>query len=55
MHNKLVQYLGENDVVGYLQKAKHHNMVKLIGKLTKKDCEKIYEHYNFACLKEVMR
>ena len=39
---------------GYLQDAKNNNMVKLVEKLTPEDCRKIYNHYNFACLKEVM-
>ena len=32
-----------------------HNMVELVEKLTVEDCKRIYEHYNFACLKEVMQ
>lgn len=55
MHNRLVKHLGVSNVVEYLQSAKHHRMVELVNKLTKKDCEKIYEHYNFACLKEVVQ
>ncbi|MEC1760570.1 ATP-dependent nuclease [Schinkia azotoformans] len=54
MHDKLVKYLGTEDIVGYLQDAKHYHMVELVEKLTDADCKKIYEHYNFACLKEVM-
>ena len=31
----------------------HNNMVELVEKLTPEDCTRIFEHYNFACLKEV--
>lgn len=56
MHDKMIEYLPEanGDAIGYLQDAKNKHMVKLAGKLTREDCKKIYEHYNFACLKEVM-
>jgi len=53
LHDKLVEYLGENPVK-YLQDAKHHHIVELIKKLTNKDCRVIYAHYNFACLKAVV-
>lgn len=54
MHDELVAYLGEKDVVTYLQSAKHYHMVELVEKITDADCKKIYEHYNFSCLKEVV-
>lgn len=56
IHDKMVQYLPEadGDPIGYLQDAKNNNMVKLVEKLTTEDCRTIYNHYNFACLKEVM-
>lgn len=56
IHDQMVEYLPEadGDPIGYLQDAKNNNMVKLVEKLTRKDCETIYEHYNFACLKKVM-
>lgn len=56
IHNKMVEYLpkAEGDVIGYLQDAKNNHMVELAEKLTKEDCKCIFEHYNFACLKEVM-
>lgn len=54
LHDKLVEHLGTDDVVTYLQDAKHYHMVELIEKLTDEDCRAIYEHYNFACLKEVI-
>ena len=56
IHAQMVQYLPEadGDPIGYLQDAKNNNMVKLVKKLTTKDCQAIYNHYNFACLKEVM-
>lgn len=43
------------NVVNYLQEAKCYNMAKMIKYLTDEDCYKIYEHYNFACLKEVTK
>ena len=37
-----------------IEKIKKNHMVELVEKLTSEDCKAIYEHYNFACLKEVM-
>lgn len=56
IHDQMVKYLPEadGDPIGYLQDAKNNNMVKLVEKLTPEDCRTIYNHYNFACLKEVM-
>lgn len=54
LHDELVGYLGDNPVE-YLQDAKHYHMVELIEKLSDADCRKIYNHYNFACLKEVAK
>ena len=54
MHERLVSLLGVDDPVDYLQDSKHYNMVELIGKLSDEDCRNIYNHYNFACLKEVV-
>jgi len=56
IHEQLVEYLSEaeGDPVKYLQDAKNIHMVELVEKLTSEDCKTIYEHYNFACLKEVM-
>lgn len=55
IHTKMVEYLtqAEGDVIGYLQDAKNNHMVELVEKLTPEDCKCIFEHYNFACLKEV--
>lgn len=53
LHDKLVEYLGTSPVE-YLQDAKHYHMVELIEKLSEADCRAIYNHYNFACLKEVV-
>lgn len=55
LHSKLVKYLPTENVVDYLQDAKHFHMVELIDKLTDADCKKIYNHYNFACLKAVVK
>ena len=57
IHDKMVKYLpqaGEN-IIGYLQEAKKNHMVELVEKLTPEDCIKIFKHYNFACLKEVIK
>lgn len=57
IHDKMVEYLpqADGDVIGYLQEAKKNHMVKLVEKLTLEDCIRIFEHYNFACLKEVIK
>lgn len=57
LHDRMVSYLpdAEGDPIKYLQKAKNNHMVELVKKLTNEDCKLIYEHYNFACLKEVMK
>lgn len=57
IHEKMIVYLSnaDGDAIGYLQDAKNNHMVELVEKLTAEDCRCIYEHYNFACLKEVMR
>ena len=52
IHDRLVQLIGSNPVE-YLQEAKKYHMVELVEKLTYADCKAIYDHYNFACLKEV--
>lgn len=56
IHDQMKRYLPEadGDPIGYLQDAKNNNMVKLVEQLTKEDCRTIYNHYNFACLKEIM-
>lgn len=55
LHDKMVEYLGTENVVEYLQQSKLYNMVELIEKLTYEDCVNIKEHYNFECLKEVLK
>ncbi len=52
LHRRLVKHLG-NKPVEYLKEAKQYHMVELAEKLSDEDCQEIYEHYNFACLKEV--
>lgn len=56
IHEKMVEYLpdAEGDPVEYLKSAKKYHMIELIDKLTDEDCEKIYSHYNFECLKEIL-
>nr|WP_303068830.1 AAA family ATPase [Catenibacterium mitsuokai] len=57
IHNQMVSYLkkANNDPIGYLQEKKNYHMVELVEKLTDDDCRCIYNHYNFACLREVMK
>lgn len=57
IHDQMIKYLpsADGDVIGYLQDAKNNHMVELVEKLTTEDCKAIYDHYNFACLKEVMQ
>lgn len=56
LHDKMVNYLPDANgkVVEYLQDHKKYNMVELINNLKDEDCNKIYQHYNFACLKEIL-
>ena len=54
IHQQMVKYLGSNPV-DFLKEAKSKNMVNLTNKLTKDDCLSIYEHSNFACLKEFVK
>lgn len=56
IHDEMTAYLPVDNeaVVEYLQDAKNVHMVELVTKLTIEDCIKIYSHYNFKCLKEVM-
>ena len=53
LHDRLSALLDNDNPVKYLQDAKHYHMVELIEKLSGTDCRTIYNHYNFACLKEV--
>lgn len=57
IHDEMIAYLPEanGDVIKYLQDAKKYHMVELVEKLTNEDCEKIYNHYNFACLEDIMK
>ncbi|HEY0222518.1 MAG TPA: AAA family ATPase [Lactovum miscens] len=54
LHEELVNYLEKDDPVKYLQGAKNNRMVELIEHLTDYDCKILYNHYNFACLKELV-
>lgn len=53
LHDRLSALLDNDNPVKYLQDAKHYHMVELIETLSDTDCRTIYNHYNFACLKEV--
>lgn len=57
IHDKMMEYLPQagGDVISYLQDSKNNHMVELAEKLTQEDCNRIFEHYNFACLKEVIK
>ena len=55
LHARLVELLSVEEPVKYLQNAKLKNMAQLVEKLTIKDCQKIYDSYNFECLKEVLK
>lgn len=56
IHDKMIEYLpnADGDPIGYLQEAKNNHMVELVEKLSVEDCNSIYNHYNFACLKKVL-
>ena len=54
LHEKLAEYLNKIDPVTYLQSAKNNHMVKLVEKLSDEDCRKVYDDYNFACLKDLV-
>ena len=54
IQDRLEECLGTEAVVEHLQKKKKYHMVELVNKLTKEDCIKIFNHYNFACLKKVL-
>lgn len=54
MHGRLIELLGKKNPVKYLQGAKNNRMVELVEKLTDEDCAKIYNHENFACLKDII-
>lgn len=55
-HDQMVLHLPEakGDPIKYLQDKKNYHMVELAEKLTTEDCLNISNHYNFACLKEVL-
>ncbi len=55
VHEEMKKYLNKEDPVKYLKDAKKKHMIELVEKLKKEDCEKIYDHYNFRCLKEVLK
>lgn len=55
LHTELVAYLGVENPVAYLQSAKHFHMVELVDRISDADCRRIFEHYNFACLQEVIK
>ncbi len=52
IHNEMCIYLDTDNPVEYLQDKKMINMIELIKKLTKEDCEKIYNSEQFYCIKD---
>lgn len=55
LHDELCKYLGTKSPVAYLQKAKRFHMVNLVQAITDDDCKRIFDDYNFACLKEIIK
>ena len=55
LHEQLCKYLDTDSPVKYLQKAKRFHMVELIRVITDDDCRVVYDHYNFACLQEILK
>ena len=55
LHEQLCKYLDTDSPVKYLQKAKRFHMVELISVITDDDCSAIFNHYNFSCLKEILK
>ena len=43
------------NLVSYLKEQKKYNMINLVKNLEEQDCKAIFNHYNFACLKEVLK
>lgn len=52
IHDEMCEYLDTDNPVDYLQDKKMINMIELIKKLTKEDCEKIYNSEQFYCIKD---
>lgn len=52
IHDEMCRYLDTDNPVYYLQDKKMINMIELIKKLTKEDCEKIYNSEQFYCIKD---
>ena len=52
IHDEMCTYLDTDNPVDYLQDKKMINMIELIKKLTKEDCEKIYNSEQFYCIKD---
>lgn len=51
---EMKQYLDVDNAVDYLQKNKMKNMAELVPYLEKNDIEKVLNHSNFSCLKEMV-
>lgn len=54
IESHMEERLGTKDPVKYLQKSKLYNMTELVNTLDNEICREIYNHYNFACLREVL-
>lgn len=55
LHDKLCTYLSTPNPVKYLQKSKRFHMADLVKEIQDDDCKVIFEHYNFACLEEIIK
>jgi putative ATP-dependent endonuclease of the OLD family len=51
--SRMEEIFNVSNPVDYLQDKKLFNMVELVESLTKEDCEAIYNHEHFVCLKEL--
>lgn len=51
---RMREIMDESNPVSYLQEKKLFNMVELVESLTKEDCEAIFNHEQFKCLKELI-
>lgn len=50
----LEKEFGNTNPVGKLQDKKMLNMIELTKKMTKEDCEKVYNHSNFECIQKLV-
>lgn len=51
--DRMREILNNENPVKYLQSAKNNHMVELVKELSDTDCDRIYNHPNFSCLKDI--